>query len=217
MSETSRADVGDFRALADEDFKELERLGEVSFSAEIRAELNKRLIDLCSPEGGRLDQKQLRGALALLQGAVEGIDRLLVAISSEVDGATLARHLLFLGQRNVSADSEYLHSLRENATRGVDRCIADAGKPQKGAPPKMWFHFFVSAVADAFHAAGGNVSAATSKAGGRETPFLRVVRYLNRRLPDQKRADTDATADERASVGIDFWKHQSNRGERPPS
>jgi hypothetical protein len=68
----------------------------------------------------------------------------------------------------------------------------------------MWLDWFIIRVAGAFEVAGGNPSAATQGLEGedgkrrRETPFLRVLRFIHERLPAARRASSDEALAERA-------------------
>jgi hypothetical protein len=200
----SRAAHSGFQPLSRNEFAEIKRCGGVGFNAEICAVLNERLFRLCDAEGDALDRKHSRAARALLQRVVDGLDAALIATSSTPDGAALARWLLFRETGDRSDDVRYLESLRDNAAMGMTQL--SEGTPKRGAPPNIWFEWFVICVADAYYAAGGTVSAAKTKNGGRETPFLRVVRYINSKLPPHRRAESDATTDERAASAIPHWK-----------
>lgn len=75
-----------------------------------------------------------------------------------------------------------------------------------GRPRDEWLDEFIAIVAEAYHRAGGKVSAAPQPNGKRETPFLRVLRAIYQKLPEERQTAKSLSAlDVRARRAIPRW------------
>ena len=81
-------------------------------------------------------------------------------------------------------------------------------RPRKsGRKPNKWLDEFITIVADAYSCAGGNVSAQPRAIDGKlETPFLRVLRHVYQRLPQEHQSVTLSALEARARRQISKWK-----------
>lgn len=223
MSEQWQNSSG-FRPLSSEDFATLAEKGGIEFPPSVQRVLNEALERLCRGDGN-LD-RQLRLATAkLLRRAEKGLADLIAIAELPTLEAELARKTLFPEEGSSRTEHvAYLSSLYRAARVGIADVTPEKRRP--GKPPNVWYEYFVCIVADAFHEVGGAVSAAKqSGKGRRETPFLRVLRFVNSKLPERSRAECDATVDERAATAIPRWKGwrkhrglvvRANRGETGP-
>jgi hypothetical protein len=232
---TRLPDGSSFQPLSDADFAVLEDRGKVTFSPEIRATLNERLRRHCGAKGDRLIRGECNAAAKLLAGLERKLGGVLTALNdlqgTARAGNRLAAWALFPTDREQPVISnalldrpaeapgqpyslanaiQVLKTLRETAARGPQGLNTKTGKP--GCPPNLWLQYFIVIVAGQFKAAGGTVSAAWQPIKERrETPFLRVLRFIHARLPVQRRAPSDEALDEQAGDSVAFMK------ERPAS
>ena len=224
---------GGFQPLSDADFAVMEDRGKVTFPPAVRARLNEGLSVLCGVEGDRHIHEERKAAAVALSGLARDADRVLAALrtlnrfavwklfpsgtSRYGPGLSAAGEAL---AQPFPADAviTVLGTLQVQAKR-----VARDLKPppgQKGAPRNVWFESFIILVAGAFETAGGNPSAARQGLPGedekrrRETPFLRVLRYVNGCLPSPRRARSAKALDERAARVLDILKKRA--GNRSP-
>ena len=226
-----RRPLGDsgFRPLTDDHFEELERLGNVKFSHEIRASLNERLERLCSVEGDGLVHRERRAASRMLAGLAGDIARVQIRLNGMRDtrlaawelfpidsmGRFSTKHLsgAVLGQPySQAAMMAMLQTVRRWAEQRAKSLEPKRGR--KGRHPNLWLEYFIVLIAEAYTAAGGTVSASYQETmQRRQTPFLRVLRAVHRHLPAKRQAKTerrkkseyDWALDERAACAIGVW------------
>lgn len=80
MDRRSFGDRG-FRPLGDDDFAELEKLGKVKFSCEVRASLNEALKRHCAPESDKLVYGESLAAAKMLAGLASDVARVLTTLN----------------------------------------------------------------------------------------------------------------------------------------
>jgi hypothetical protein len=233
---------GGFKPLEYADFAELEKLGStkrrpIRFTSESRAELNECLRRNCGPEGDKLVSKHHKAA-AQMRASIARDARSLLTTLRAMDAATepgtrWAAWKLFPADRKrqfgvVSITGEMLGhgwSMRELIARlEALRRWAEYQAPaleavsKKGRAADLWLDWFIIVVSDAFDSAGGIVSAThTMKRQKlvRESPFLRVLRFIHRRLPAERQAESESALDARAARS-DWreWTAYRDRGRR---
>lgn len=233
----------DFRPLSDQDFAELERRGRASrrpiqFSAASRAALNERLRKLCGPNGDKLVRSERKAAATIRASVTRDAGRLLATLSkmqaATEPGARLAAWSLFpmermrqFGDPRVTEEMLGCGLLMPPLTaqlKALCRLAEHRGHALKsdgegGRPINHWARAFIVTVAAAFEDAGGVVSAAYQDAKGRRnSPFLRVLRTINLRLPSTRRM-REAALDEYSRGVIKVLRRGGllNRGETPSS
>lgn len=214
----------DFAPPSDDDYAEIERLGSskrrpIRFAPETRAALNESLRQLCGPEGDKLVRGHRKAAAKMRASVAHDAGSLLAALrkleAATEPGARLAAWTLFpmerrrqFGDPRVTGEMLGLGLLMPPLTSELEAlCIwAEHQAPKlgrdgkRGRAPDLWLDWFIILVSDAFNAAGGTPAAGEqSKLGRRESPFLRVLRFIHRRLPDKRRAESDAALDARAA------------------
>ena len=99
----------------------------------------------------------------------------------------------------------------ETMVRRAQKGVAQRAKrlPHRKPGPKLniWYLEFFVSVADSYQAAGGRVSAAAYRGKGRNSPFIRFLRYLHYRLPKKQRMAAPQAIEEWAHrTGIPEWK-----------
>lgn len=217
--------------LSDSDFAVLEDRGRVTFPIEVRVELNRKLAELCGPAGDTLVHAERKAAAEALVGLARNVEGVLAALDrlnrfaawklfpierKRVFGATHVTGEALAQPFSVDVVAALLRTMHRHADR-VARELAPP-KGRKGLPPNMWFEYFILIVATAFTAAGGTASAAQSGLEGedgkrhRETPFLRVLRFIHERLPAGKRAPSVKALDERAARTLGLLARSRNQG-----
>ena len=217
MSAISRT----FEPLTCADFAQLEELGStkrrrIAFSPELREALNASLKRHCGVHGEKLIREEQRGASRALAAIHNDATRLLKKLRElpKVPGGRLAiwqllpsdRQRLFGDELTLAAllqsrtGAELAHAVEEIA-RLSQLGTADFS-PQVGRPNDYWIKLLVYLFAEAFEAAGGRASSGWEQAAqvvsGRDSAFLRALRFLHSRLPAARRAHSVHSLAERA-------------------
>jgi hypothetical protein len=190
--------------LSKADFEELERLGNapkrpIAFSDENKGALNEAIAALCMPENDKLAPHAFTAAAEMIArlsreaGSMRTTLRLLQNMTGQ--GSRLAVLSLFpmerakLGGTGFTGeglgqpyDMATVLGVVETVASWAERKVQELHRDTAGRPLDEWSRLFVTTVANAFEAAGG-IASASSKT----SPFLRVLGFVNQRLPAERR------------------------------